>query len=649
LGFMSIMLAIKDVADVWGVSERAIQLRVKNGDFRVKEVQGKVGRSGKSYLIDITSLPSEIQKRYIESTCKGNEQREKPVIEAGGKTYSLGELAEIYGEEKLKEYLLEAFKKIDIIERIKALGHGSKGKEIERICQEHGYSARSMQRWTKDYEEKGLMGLLRQPREDRGQSIKLCEDAISFIRGFYLQGFEPKGSHVYKQYLKKAKQEGWEIVSDDTIYREIYRIPEDQKNMGRGGVKAYNALSMPKVTRNLNSLKINEIWVGDGHTIAVLSPHNNSIRRFTLIAWMDMRSRAMVGWCIGKHSSGYIIGLALRHGILPKDDSPICGLPGTVYMDNGKDYKSKHLHGGTKSKMFDFSLEQEGLLKQLQIEKIFATVEYPWAKPIERQFQTFSSDMSRFLVGFCGESIDRRPYNLDEKEILVSGLSIEQLAEIIEGYMRVYNNSPHKGLGNKTPLEVYASCEKIRADMPREEELDILMLKSEKVSITPSGIRKFNVLYWDDALIHHDGEKATVRYDPNRLGELYVYLNGTLHCIATNKELLEMNGTEEKVKEWRKKQARARKETREAINAYGVSEGEARRMVVEDYTDDEEILDIVCGRTSAKKSSNSKVVRLNKATHEGRKLNDTKGKEEASCNDYFAKLGEEYFKTKKIK
>jgi putative transposase len=407
---------------------------------------------------------------------------------------------------------------------------------------------------------------------------------------------------------------------------------------------------MPKVTRDLSTLKVNEIWVGDGHTLAILTPHNNSLRRFTLSAMLDMRSRAMVGWCIGKHSSSYVIGLAVRHGILPKDDSPIYGLPGFVYIDNGKDYRSKHLNGGTSSTLFDFTLEQEGLFKALGIGTKFTTPYFPWAKPIERQFQTFSSEMSRYITGFCGETIDERPYDLKEKEILVSGLTIEQVAKIVEGYMRVYNNTPHSSLDGKTPLEVYNSAPKYREDMPREEELDILLLKADRVKITDSGIKKFGVWFWDDAMIHHIGEWATVRFDPNRMGEMYVYVNGELCCKAANKELLDMNASEEKIKEWKKKQAKARKEVKEAIQGYGVSAGDARRMVLEDYTDDEEILDIVCGRNKPGRS-NSKVIRVNRFTREGKKISGADisgpGVNSSPANDFFARMGEQFFESTK--
>lgn len=638
---MSVWLATKEVAELYEVSERTIQRKASSEKFRFKVINNEKNR--KSYLIDITSLPVEKQQEYIHKNLKVKSSEAKITDEK--KTYTLGELKELYGEEKMEEYLLEAFKKVDIIEKVKNLDYGDKLEILEEFCKEQDVSIRTVYNWIDDYEKGGLAALMRKPNQNRGKSIKLDEEAIKFIRGFYLHGIQPKGSHVYKQYLKKAEKEGWDIASRATVYRELKRIPYDQDVYARRGKEKYNALCMPKATRDLSKLKVNEFWVGDGHKIAIIMPHNGQKKRLTLSAWLDMRSRTMVGWCIGPNGNSYIDGLAIRHGILPKDNSPVCGIPGFAYMDNGKDYRSKHLNGGTSAKLFDFTLEQEGLFKALGIATKFSTPYFAWSKPIERQFRTFSNDLSRFIIGFCGETPDERPHTLDEKEILLTGITIEQLAEMIEGYMRAYNNTPHSALNGKTPFEVYEEEEKFRDDMPREEELDILMMRAEGAAITPSGIKRFGVWFWDDALTHKVGEKAVIRFDPNRLGELYVYIDGQLYCKAQSKELLEMNASEEKIKELKRRQARARKEVKEAIDSYGVSEADVRRMMLEDYTDNEELLDIVCGKNSTGKGK-SKVVRMNSYTKKGVEKNkfDSTENGQTSQNNFFAKMGEEFLK-----
>ncbi|CAH8714472.1 Mu transposase C-terminal domain-containing protein [Paenibacillus melissococcoides] len=648
--FVSVWLPTKDVADLYGLTERAIRIRLQKGSFRFKVVTNHLNRE--QYLIDLTSLPTEMQQEYLQKV-QSVESAENAHFEDEQKRYTLGELRLIYGEDKMERYLLEAFQRIDWIEQVKALPHGEKGEAIEALCKEKGISKRSLYRWMDDYEKGGLTALMRKPHENRGRSTKLTKPEIMFIRGFYNQSFQPKGSVVYEQYLKKCKQEGWEPISQATMYREIARIPKPEKVLAREGMKALEAKCLPQATRDLELLKVNEIWVGDGHTIAILIPHRNRIKRFTMSAWMDMRSRAMVGWCIGTHGSSQTVGLAVRHGILPKENSPIQGLPGFVYMDNGKEYKNRHLNGGIHhSSRIDFSLEQEGLFKSLDIGTRFALPYNAKAKPIERAFQTFSDRMSRYVLGFCGESPAERPHDLNERDLFISGLTVEQVATIVEGYMNKYNNTPHAGLKGKTPLEVYQSEAKFRYDSVREEELDLLMMKSDKAAILPGGdIKKFGVVFHDEALYNLQGESVTVRYDPNRLDELYVYHNGELHCKAQAKELLPMFATEEQHKELQRRKAKARKATKEALDGYGISAAEARRMVLEDYTDDEEILDIVCGKNIKAKLQSNKVVRFGRATKlasEKKALDEQLEVAAASeASSFFGKMGEAFLQNVK--
>lgn len=636
---MSLWLATKDVAEIYGVTDRWIREKAKKGEFRVREV---TKRNRKVYLIDITSLPEDKQREYLMKAA-ADECAVEVMMDTGNdekKSYTLGELREIYGD-KFEKIMLEALKKVEIIEKVKELEHGEKVEEIEKLCKEYNTSLRTVYDWKKKYEEKGLIGLLRKPRQGRGRSVKLCDEAIKFIRGVFLQPIKPKKIHVYRQYLKKAKEEGWEIVSKDTIYREINRIPESMIIMGREGIEEYNKKAMPKATRDLSTLFVNEIWVGDGHKLDVQIYHKGKVIRPMLTGWMDMRTRAIVGWCLSVYSNSQTIGLAFRHAVLPKDNSPIMGLPKQVYIDNGKDYRSKHFAGGLKTNRFDYSLEVKGLLASLGVEARYATPHFPWTKPIERQFRTFTNNLSRYLVGFCGTEIDDRPYNHKEKDIPVIGLTMQQLAEVVEGYINSYNNTVHSALKD-TPLNVYTNNIKIRDDMPTPEELDILLMKAENASITPQGIQRFNRLFWSDELIPHIGKKATIRFDPNNVGEIYVYINGELICIAENKELLEMNATEKQVAEWRKKQAKARKELKAEIESYGVTTEDVRRMMLEDYIDDEELLDIVVGKNS-KRSKMNKVIRLNRQTHQGKQLKEVKNSKDAAATDFFSKLSEGFF------
>jgi putative transposase len=388
---------------------------------------------------------------------------------------------------------------------------------------------------------------------------------------------------------------------------------------------------MPCITRTYDDLMANEYWVGDGHTLAIWTPEDGKIKRYTMSAWMDMRTRVMVGWCIAKNSNSQVIAAALRSGFI------MYRLPATCYMDNGKDYKSGYLNADTKEEFFR---GYEGIFKALDINTSFAIPFNAKAKPIERFFETFSSNLSRYLVGFCGESIDERPHDISKKDILVKGLSILEVSKFIEGYMETYNNSPHSSLGGKTPMEVMKEVNVVRHDMPTEEELDMLMLRAEVKTISSSGIKRFGVYYWDDKLIPHIGKSCVVRFDPNNV-------DGKLTCKAQNKELMSMNATDEDMKRWGKLKAEAKRATKEAIKAYEVRQDEVRRLMLEDYVDEETLNNMLTPKNKTVVNK-GKVVRMNKHTAKGKEkkefdtdIQNNKGLE------FFEKLGEEFLQAKK--
>ncbi|WP_206458895.1 Mu transposase C-terminal domain-containing protein [Anaerovorax sp. IOR16] len=632
-------LTTADVAELYGVTERTIQRRITKGTFdgKVKETIG--AKNKKAYMIDLSSLSLDKQKQYLLS--KGEERAElieDEVQKDEGnleEEYTLGELREIHGE-AFEEKLEEALKKKEAVLKFISLGHGEKTSGVKAICKEYGFSQRALYRYRKTYDEYGFVGLIKKPRKDKGES-RLPDEAIRFIRGCYLQPMRPKITHVVKMYRKKAEKMGWAQVSKDTIYREIEKIPEPEKCLAFEGERAYNAKYMPCITRTYDDLMVNEYWVDDGHTLAIWTPEDGKIKRYTMSAWMDMRTRAMVGWCIARNSNSQVIAAALRSSIIRY------GLPGTCYMDNGKDYKSGYLNADTKEEFFR---GYEGIFKALDIKTSFAIPFNAKAKPIERFFETFSSELSRYLVGFCGESIEERPHNISKKEILIQGLSILDVSKFIEGYMESYNNSPHSSLGGKTPMEVMKEVDLIRHDMPTEEELDMLMLRAEVKTISSSGIKKFGIYYWDDKLIPHFGKSCVVRYDPNNIGELYVYVDGKLTCKAENKELMSMNATEEDMKRWGKLKAEAKRATKEAIKAYEVRQDEVRRYMLEDYVDEETLNNMLTPRNK-EVVNKAKVVRMNKHTAKGKEKKEFDTEIENNKGfEFFEKLGEEFLQAK---
>ncbi len=631
---MACWISVKDTADLYGVTERTI--RRKLDEFTVKEITGL--KNQKTYMVDLYSLPVDKQKQYFLS------HRIDTKIDSCNKArcvenYTLGELKEMY-EDKFEEKLDEALRKKDAVLKLCNLKHGEKEDGVKAICEEYGYSQRALYMYKKQYEESGITGLIRKPKSDKG-SFSLPDEAVKFIKGVYLQPIKPKKQHVLKIYNQKAKEMGWEETSLSTISRITNSIAETEKYLAFAGERAYKAKYAPCITRTYDDLLINEIWVGDGHTLAIWTPENGKIKRYTMSAWMDMRSRGIVGFCLANHSSSVVIAAALRSGILGTGNLP-GGMPGTCYMDNGLDYKSGFLNAETKEEFFN---TYDGLFKAFDINTRFAIPYNAKAKPIERFFQTFSSNLSRYIPGFCGESIGERPHNLDKNDILIRDIGIETLVKVIEGYMNDYNNEPLPALGGKSPAEVMNEAPKIRNDMPTAEELDMFMAKSDVREILSSGIKKFGKWFWNDDVIPYIGKKCVVRYDLNNIGELYVYIEGKLTCKVQNKELLSMKATEEDIKKWQKLKAKALSATRDAVKEYGVTEDEVRRMMLSNYVDNDVLETLFTPKQNKKALDEAKVIRLNERSKKGFEKQQFENDVNSGAIDKrFMEAGEEIFR-----
>ncbi len=611
-------ITVKQAAELYGETERSIRNRIRVGDLIAHEQYGASGggTSGKSYRVEVTSLSLPAQRKYYEQLSNGT----IPSFETTGareerKRLSMTDLQAIYGPERLDAYLPEANRKIKLFSEADALPRGNVVDGLQALCDQYGYDLRNYYRWRKAYKRDGIAGLLPKPRADKGTPKKLCDEAAWFIRGCYLQSSRPPKMHVYQAYVLQAEKCGWEVASRATICRELDRIPRDETVLGREGERAYNAKCRPKVTRDWDSLIINQVWCGDGHTLAILTPDGKRIRRYTFSAWMDMRSRAITGWCIAPHSNSEVIMLALRHGILPKEDSPIKGLPGAAYMDNGRDYKSKRLNG-----VKDFTEGQKGFFSELGIEVSHAIPYSPWSKPIERFFRTLSEQFSKYMPGSCGESIDRKPFDLDKNDILLKNITIDMVAEALEDYINYYNNTVHSSLRGKTPLEVYDEVPMYRADMPRAEELEFLLLEEKAARISASGIKKNGAFYWHDDFIHHDGDIVSIRFDPMRMDEIYVRLGEKL-VIAATKELISADGSEGKELGRSMEIAnRASKETRNNLKRYGVSDEQFRETQLSQFITKPELLAALTGKNADKDNGSSSVIRINKNTRDGLKI-----------------------------
>lgn len=228
------------------------------------------------------------------------------------------------------------------------------------------------------------------------------------------------------------------------------------------------------------------------------------------------------------------VALAMAQAVLPKDDWlasrairlawPMHGLPGTLHLDNGREFRARALRLGC---------QQHGV-----------RVEYrPPATPrfgghIERLMGTLMGRVHALPGTTFSNVAERGDYPSERRAVLTLAEFERVLALEVLG---PYHNDVHSALG-KTPAAAWAEgTASAPPRLPRDRNAFVLdFLPWEERAVRRDGVHLFRIAYYDGALAHLIGEpgrKVRVRYDPRDLGAVFVELPGGSHARAPYADL----------------------------------------------------------------------------------------------------------------
>ena len=181
---------------------------------------------------------------------------------------------------------------------------------------------------------------------------------------------------LYEKLTLVANVNKWEkIPSYQTVTRYITYLMEDEgmKNahfLASKGSREYKNKVMVKGSRDTSGLKVMQIVMGDEHTfdcwVAYKQPNGKVIPiKPHLAAWVDMRSRAIMGDVLCKDANSDI----LKQSLLKMMYSEPGGIPEYLYIDNGKDYTAKTMTGRDRNDRsgMDFDDTTKGFYKSIGI------------------------------------------------------------------------------------------------------------------------------------------------------------------------------------------------------------------------------------------------------------------------------------------
>ncbi len=546
----------------------------------------------------------------------------------------------------------EGMKRLAYVNEARALKKGFKGRTketLKSLAEAKNLSVATLYRYLKkadrareQAEKTGkniitaqLLALTPKYGKNRGNYRAWEPAALHYAKSLYLGQEYLNITEVYRLIQNEARVRGWRIGS----YASLKIILEKElspglKTLGRQGVKKYQAKHELKILRNYEEIPPNFMWVGDHHIfdVFVIAPGGKILRPW-LTAWMDVRSRSIMGWCISFQPNSYTVALALRHGVLKKEDKnfPQHGLPLSVYIDNGKDYKSKYLNGeqieigkidypeiierfaalGIDPFYIDLSYDPEedawvkkegsishvvkgirigGVFSRLGIRARYATAYHPWAKSIERYFRDLVQTFSRRQRGWCGSNPQERPEKLAWEIKTRHLLTFEELCRRFYEYIVYdYHTRSHRGHGmdGMSPNEVFRAY-----GAPQEVDpplLDFALLRKDQVKIYNWG---FKLLGRDmeldvpcsaeGAIVLNTliGTYATVLYD-TEFRSVRVYSKGRFICSAKPLERASYIRADDKVMQEKIKLQRYQRRHNKEMLKRLQSPGEAELQAVE--------------------------------------------------------------------
>lgn len=634
-------LSVAEYADLRGCSERYARQMVLGGKIKAQEIEGSVGRGGKSYAIPLAAIEPKLIRKWKQRQ-RGAAADPDPSEEeelADGRM-----LENLTMEERLeistwKEILNEWFRYRD------EAGKGAKAQAdvefLNYITVEYPdlkFSQRILYRKWEAWKKQGDIGLLDMRGKHKNHRKTLPDEVFDVFEYYYLDESRKsvtKCMELTELEIKKNREDLQHLLplpSLTTFTRRIEKIPVPVLKYYRFGEKAFLDECAPYIRRRYGDLASNDIWVCDNHTFDILVDDGKSEKpvRMYLTAFLDVRARKMVGWYVTDNPCSDATLMALRRGI------ERYGLPKLIYSDNGREFLTRDIGGRGFRKSADTGeREPPTILQLLGIEFRTAMVKNAKAKIIERAFRSLKEGFSRLFEGYTGGSITERPERLKKTEKQAFNFTgVDEFRGYVDSYIQgIFNKTPSKadGMEGKTPDAVYAKyLSEQRTATP--EQLNLLMLRNSRmVKVQRNGVKLvlYGKEYWfrsDELTYNHIGEKVYFRYNPDDLREVRVYneadqflctaqQEGAISYFAANKE-----EARERIRETRKleKQVKAYKKLKgiEAEDALALMMDKAAAQMKEPEKLDPKVLHPLFGVQDEKEDIYSRYSKVSGAGEE---------------------------------
>ena len=595
-------------ARLLGTTPRRVTEMISDGKLEAVTVDGnRGGNSGARPLVAIASMPLDARVAYITQI-----DTLHPLPE--------GMLA-AYREAYPKTGMQVLWHRHQVVMEAKTDATFADYKKTtaarERIAAKYNISTRTLYRWCKAYDSEGIAGLMDKiEQSNKGVPKTLCLLAQDYAKDRMFGISRRTRAAAYDDLKKQAAALGKRACTNNCVHcadslvrrefalagmaneyelcdragngmivpqssatfnRFVSTIPKDEMAYARHGKRYWEAKYMPKAERE-RPTKVNECWFGDHHMMDIIvvdEDNNNALVRPWITVWSDAATGCLVGFCVTTSPNSTTITETFIRAIMKKSGSEFWGMPCFIYIDNGKDYRSKKFEGERETEhvlgRLNESLGSGGILSQLGVAVIHAQPYKAWSKTIERIFGTIEKRWGRELPGWIGNSPSARPEVMTTAKVRKMAengeiLTFKQFEQVFrQQAVEQYHN---ERFGNElSPIEQYRLLPRAREDMPSWDVLDFIRNESASRKVFPKGIKMDNCWYWHDDLRRLVDKYVTVRFDKEDMSVVTIVDNKHFICHATVKERLAMiNADPDKLAAHLQKQRGTQHEVTDSIN-----------------------------------------------------------------------------------
>lgn len=484
----------------------------------------------------LSLLPADVRARIAAATCPPAIEipRGLPPDSRSNALWSAFERAPENAKRKANE-------RLSVLEGVDAVVGVTRATAVALMSTLHGVATSSIWGWFELVKNvpaaDRLPALL--PRHTGRTVTATCDPrAWDWLLADYLRPELRCFETSYRNLVEVAREQEWApIPACRTMKRRLKReFTTAQIMLARKGQDAARRM-YPAQRRDRSVFHALQAVNADGHKVDVqVLWEDGSIGRPILTCFQDLHSGLILASRTDRTENKEIVRLALA------DVVTRWGIPEFCWLDNGRQFASKWISGGQKTR-YRFKIrdeEPEGILKALGIEVHWTQPYSGQSKPIERAFRDFCENLAKhpsFAGAYTGNSTVTKPSNYGAHSVPISTFEAVMKTEIERHNARPGRRSAVCG-GKLSFMQAYerslADGALVRRATAAQRRM--LLLAAEGVTATgPSGIiTLLGSRYWAEELHDHIGERLTVRFDPQDLAQpIAVYtLDNRLLCEA---------------------------------------------------------------------------------------------------------------------